>query len=107
MAFETYDKCPALGTRPRNCRDMMGLRYGTLTVVGYHVSGSAHQRKANAGKGNPLWVMMCDCGAFTVRPARAIRQKIEEDNRSGCCGRCHQRRKESHFAEGLPTSAAE
>ena len=92
MRSETYDSCPAIRERPRNCPDLAGMRYGTLTVVGYHVPGTAHAHRANAGKGNPLWVVRCDCGAFETRPAKIIRLKVEERSASGCCSRCHARR---------------
>ena len=90
---ETFARCPAIGERPRNCPDLTGMRFGTLSVVGYHVGGSAHSRKGQSGRGNPLWVVMCDCGLFELRPARSIRVRVADDHGTSCCRECHAKRK--------------
>lgn len=53
--------------------DLTGRRVGRLTVV-----GPSSKRPAR-------WVVRCDCGVFSIRKARAIRNP---ENTSDCCGTC-------------------
>lgn len=55
--------------------DLTGLRVGRLTVKG--LSRDTPKR----------WVVRCDCGMFSLRTARAIRNP---NNGTDCCEECRQ-----------------
>lgn len=78
-----YDSDLPIAIAPCHPRadNLIGRRVGRLTVIGYHGP------RLN-GKGEVIshrWVMRCDCGMWTVRRARAIKNpKCAED----CCDKC-------------------
>ena len=70
-----------------------GSRFGSLTVVGYHVPGTAHSRGGQAGRRNPLWG-----GSFAIAARLSfvlpspVRSGLERANCTACCRRCHEAR---------------
>lgn len=92
-----YDSDLPIAISPRHPRadNLEGRRIGRLTVIGYH------GYKSNS-KGEIIhhrWVVRCDCGTWTVRKARAIKNpKSAED----CCDKCsHFRSVKYKYANGL------
>lgn len=47
--------------------DIIGQRFGRLIALG---------RMTDTPKGLPQWLCLCDCGAVTVKPLRALRKEV-------------------------------
>lgn len=58
-------------------RQLIGIRIGRLIVI-----GAAKEKAKNAGS---LWVVRCDCGAYSMRKARAIKNP---KNKNDMCAHC-------------------
>jgi len=77
--IQTSDSDTPLKTAPlpqkpgRNFLDLTGVRRGRLTVIGL----SADQ--------NNRWVARCDCGTYTLRTARAIKNPANTQDRCEHC----------------------
>ena len=56
-----------------NCIDMLGLRFGMLTVA---------SRAENDSSGSTRWNVRCDCGRETVADGRSLRKGIKTN--CGC-----------------------
>ncbi len=57
-------------------KDMSGMRFFRFKIVGYVGYNS---------RGGSKWLMLCDCGKYTVRSRRAIKRMTEHN---GKCSRC-------------------
>lgn len=78
-----YDSDLPITIAPRHPRadNLEGRRVGRLTVIGYH--GCRLNSKGEVI--HHRWVVRCDCGRWSVRKARVIKNpKSKED----CCDRC-------------------
>lgn len=69
---------------PPNMEDLRGTRFGRFTVLGV----AAH----HTGR----WVVRCDCGIYTIRATRAVKNPA---NTVDCCEQCRHLRyvKNSEF----------
>lgn len=66
--------CPPVSRiRPLTTQDLTGTRSGRLAVIGLHA------------KIKGRWVVRCDCGAYEVRTAKALRNP---KNRNDRCVEC-------------------
>lgn len=58
---------------PANARDLTGLRFGRFVVIGFSSDHRGH------------WVVRCDCGRYSTRRARAIKNRANSDDRCEHC----------------------
>ncbi|MCK5612533.1 hypothetical protein KAR91_62255 [Candidatus Pacearchaeota archaeon] len=76
--IQTADQDTPIPTKPilKNQLDLTGYKVGRLTVIG--LSDKKHKKYA-------LWVARCDCGVYTERRAKTIRNEANSDD---CCELC-------------------
>ena len=71
--IESDSPIPTMNSN-KNTKDLTGIRRGRLTVIG--LSRDIQKR----------WVVKCDCGKYTIRTAKAIKNK---NNNADACTECH------------------
>lgn len=65
------------------CKDLTGLKRGTLTCIGLH---NGH---TGPFTDRVRWVVRCDCGAYDIRRTGALTKRSNMDD---VCGFCHDER---------------
>lgn len=66
---------PHMERPPKAAPDLVGMRRGQLTVIGYH--GSKKSRGSQ-------WVCRCDCGRYEIRLGSSIQKGIRDDLWDAC-----------------------
>lgn len=74
-----WEAPPKLKYPTRKHLDLTGVRFGRLTVVGIDAE------KAMTKNTIPTWVCRCDCGRYTSRRAKAIKNPRNADDRCSLC----------------------
>jgi hypothetical protein len=64
--------------RPVEAKDLAGLKFGRLTVLGYYGSGAR----------GSLWVVRCVCGAYETRAGRTIVRAYHSNSSGDRCRAC-------------------
>ena len=67
IKLSTFNRIPKYLKETKTFKDLTGIRFGRMTVVGY--SDIIPKR----------WVCRCDCSAYELRSAKAIRNKENFD----------------------------
>ena len=73
-----YDAPPKMKDVPIDAPNLIGVKFGKLTVVG--LQDKPQQRRGAS------WVVKCVCGKYETRHAKAIRN---EKNIGDCCKHCY------------------
>ena len=80
---EVFDQVHAdtpleIKARPIEAKDLSGLRFGRLVVLGYYGSGAR----------GSLWVVRCVCGAYETRAGRTIVRHFHSNCSEDRCRSC-------------------
>lgn len=76
-AITQWDAPPEMRPIPENAPDLIGVKFGRLTVIGLHAG-------MNSSNG-ATWVVRCVCGTYEPRKAKAIRNP---KNSKDACHSC-------------------
>lgn len=75
--------------------NLTGMKFGRMLVV-----GMVNLRQTEVGKGSSFdgarWAVRCNCGAFEMRRAKAIKNP---NNQKDCCRECRTLEQALHFRE--------
>ncbi|WJT09232.1 hypothetical protein [Vibrio harveyi] len=97
--IQTADQKTPIPTKktPANAPQLTGIRFGRMTVLGFAI--------VQTGKKGGSWVVRCDCGTYTLRRTRAIRNPNNDQDRCEECRHlAHLKRTEAHRRTGKDLS---
>ncbi|MCK5235827.1 MAG: hypothetical protein KAR06_02485 [Deltaproteobacteria bacterium] len=87
---ETFDIQPPMGPKPKHVKNYKGLKFGRLTIIGYHSTTKKHEGSGR-GKAIHRWVAKCVCGRYELRRNHSIKKWLKCGDPNGImCMKCRE-----------------
>lgn len=77
-----WDAPPSMRPIPRGVPNLVGVKFGRLTVVGLFTEAASN---GTGAKGIALWVVRCSCGSYETRRGKSVRNP---NNSVDACDKC-------------------